>query len=176
MNYIKRLFYYFYYRYLIYKNPSLFARKVGVNFKGELHLYGASVGMFGSEPWMITLGDNVHITGNCQFINHDGAVLTLRHKIPDLELTFPINVGNNVFIGFGSIILPGVNIGDNVIIGAGSVVNKDIPSNSVAAGVPCRVIKPIEEYEAYAIKNSLKFGHLKGTDKVLKLKEYYGIK
>lgn len=176
MNFIKKIYRYFYYRYLMSKDPTLFAKKIGVNLNGKVYLYGQNVGMFGSEPWLITLGKEVVIANNCQFINHDGAVLTLRHKIPDLELTFPINIGDNVFIGFGSIILPGVNIGDNVIIGAGSVVNKDIPANSVAAGVPCKVIKPIDEYEAYAVKNSLKFGHLKGAAKEVKLKEYYGIK
>ena len=59
-----------------------------------------------------------------------------------------IKIGNNVFIGMRSIILPGVTIGDNVIVGAGSIVTKDIPSNSVVAGVPARVIKSFEEYES----------------------------
>lgn len=57
-----------------------------------------------------------------------------------------IKVGSNVFFGNNCIILPGVTIGDNVVIGAGSVVTKDIPSNTVAAGVPARVIKTIDEY------------------------------
>lgn len=57
-----------------------------------------------------------------------------------------IKIGNNVHIGINSIIMPGVTIGDNVIIGCGSVVTKNIPSNSVAVGVPARVIETIEEY------------------------------
>jgi len=79
--------------------------------------------MFRSERWIIILGDNVHNTGRCQFINHDGAVLILSEKTNDLELTFLTVVENNVFIDFDTIILPGVTIGDNVIIGASSVVN-----------------------------------------------------
>lgn len=55
--------------------------------------------------------------------------------------TAPVRIGNHVWIGGGAIILPGVSIGDNVVIGAGSVVTKDIPSNSIAFGNPCRVIK-----------------------------------
>ena len=132
--------------------------------------------MFVSGTWLVTLGDNVHIIGNCQFINYDVAVLVLCHKISDLQLTFSVVIGDNVFIGFGSIILPSVAIGNNVIIGAGSAVNKSIPSNFVAAGVPCRVIKTIEDYESYAIAHPQKLGHLKGLDKELKLKQFYNIK
>ena len=60
-----------------------------------------------------------------------------------LEYARPIKVGNNVWIGAGVTVLPGVTIGDNVTIGAGSIVNRDIPSNCVAAGVPCRVIREL---------------------------------
>ncbi|MCR1840449.1 sugar O-acetyltransferase [Murimonas intestini] len=55
--------------------------------------------------------------------------------------TAPVIIGNNVWIGGGAIIMPGVTIGDNVVIGAGSVVTKDIPSDKVACGVPCRIIR-----------------------------------
>ena len=58
----------------------------------------------------------------------------------------PIVIGNNVYIGMGAYIMPGVHIGDNVIVGAGAIVTKDIPSNSVCAGIPARVIKTIDEY------------------------------
>ncbi len=57
-----------------------------------------------------------------------------------------VKIGNNVFIGAGSVVLPNVTIGNDVIIGAGSIVTKDIPSNSVAVGNPARVIKTFEEY------------------------------
>lgn len=170
---LNKIIQYTYYKFLLLRNPTLYAKKVGVNIKGNVYLYGAQMGMFGSEPWLITLGDNVHITGRVQFINHDGAVLILRKRTKDLELTFPIVIGNNVFIGFDTKILPGVNIGDNVIIGAGSVVNKDIPSNTVAAGVPCKVIKTLEEYEKYAIENSLKYGDLSGAEKDKMLRKHY---
>ena len=60
-----------------------------------------------------------------------------------LEYAKPIKVGNNVWIGGNVVVLPGVTIGDNVVIGEGSVVNKDIPSDCVAVGNPCKVIKEI---------------------------------
>lgn len=67
-------------------------------------------------------------------------------KLPNSDKFGKIKIGNNVHIGINSIIMPGVNIGDNVIIGVGSVVTKDIPSNSVAVGVPAKVIETIEDY------------------------------
>lgn len=69
-----------------------------------------------------------------------------KDEYKNLDFFAPVVIGNNVFIGMNSIILPGVTIGDNVIIGAGSVVAKDIPANSVCAGVPARVIKTMDEY------------------------------
>ena len=64
--------------------------------------------------------------------------------IRDRTRTAPVIIGNNVWIGGGAIILPGVTIGDNVVIGAGSVVTKDIPSNTIAYGSPCQVIRDNE--------------------------------
>ena len=129
--------------------------------------------MFGTEPWLVSLGDNVHITDEVKFLTHDGGTLILRHLIPDLEITKPIRIGDNVYIGIRSIILPGITIGNNVIIGAGSVVTKNIPDNSVAAGVPAKIIKTMDEYRIKAEQESLHFGHLIGKAKEIKLKEYY---
>ena len=62
-----------------------------------------------------------------------------------MEVANPIKIGNNVWIGAGATILAGVTIGDNTVIGAGSLVKKDIPSNVVAVGVPCKVLREITE-------------------------------
>ncbi len=102
--------------------------------------------MFSTEPWCITLGNHVHITREVLFITHDGGTLLFRDKIPNLEITAPINVGNHVYIGVRSIIMPGVNIGNNCIIAAGSVVTKDVGDNSVVGGVPAKFIKSIDDY------------------------------
>jgi len=104
---------------------------------------------FGSEPYLITIDDDTTVSFDCAFVTHDAATRVIRH-LPghDKETVIygPINIGKNCFIGCRSIILPNVTIGDNCIIGAGSVVNKNIPSNSVAAGVPCKVICTLEAY------------------------------
>ena len=70
--------------------------------------------------------------------------------------------------------MPGVQIGNNVIVGAGAIVTKSVPDNSVVAGVPAKVIKTTDEYFEKLKKESLHLGHLKGKEKDLALKKYYG--
>jgi acetyltransferase-like isoleucine patch superfamily enzyme len=156
-------------------DPVGYARSIGVRMGENVHFYGMNAGMFGTEPWLITLGNNVYITADCQFITHDGGTLILRREVPDLELTSPICIGNDVYIGMRSIILPGVKIGNRCIIAAGSVVTRSIPDNSVAGGVPARVIKSTDQYLEKAKANSLHFGHLSARDKERELKSYFGI-
>ena len=152
-------------------NPVKYAKKVGVNMAGAIHIYGRV--SWSTEPWIISLGENVHITDGCKFITHDGGTLLFRKYVPDLEITKPIVLGNNVYLGNNVIVLPGVTIGNNVVIGAGAVVSKDIPDNSVAVGIPARVIKTAEEYFEKLQRESLHLGHLRGIEKDLKLKAYY---
>lgn len=155
--------------------PLKYAEKVGVNFqKNGLHIYGLI--NWGTEPWIITLGDNVHITNGVKFITHAGGTLLFRNIVPDLEVTKPITLGNNVYIGNDVIILPGVNIGSNVVIGAGAVVSKDIPANSVAVGVPAKVIETIDEYLTKLKRDNIHLGELTGRKKDLALKQYFGYK
>lgn len=103
---------------------------------------------FGSEPYLITLGNNVSITG-ASFVTHDGGTWAFR-RIPghgEVVRFGKIVVGDDTFIGTGSTILPGVTIGKNCVIGAGSIVTKDVPDNTVVAGVPARPICSLDEYE-----------------------------
>ncbi len=92
----------------------------------------------------ITFGDNVFIAPMCGF-HTSGHPIDYERRNQGLEYAYPIRVGNNVWIGAGVQVMPGVTIGDNVVIGGGSVVVKDIPSDSVAVGNPCRVIRSITE-------------------------------
>lgn len=90
----------------------------------------------------VEFGDNVFIGPNCGFYT-SGHPLDYQTRNKGLEYAKPIKVESNVWIGGNVCVMPGVTIGDNVVIGAGSVVNKDIPSNCVAVGNPCKVIKEI---------------------------------
>lgn len=106
--------------------------------------------IFSSEPYLVSIGKGTTVSFDTVFVTHDGATRVLRH-LPggdkDTSLYGKITVGENCFIGCRSVILPNVEIGDNVIIGAGSVVNRSIPSNTVAAGNPCRIICTLDEYK-----------------------------
>ncbi len=92
----------------------------------------------------VIFGDNIFIAPNCGFYTA-GHPIDSERRNEGLEYAYPIIVGNDVWIGAGVHVMPGVTIGDNVVIGAGSVVVKDIPSNSVAVGNPCKVIRAITE-------------------------------
>ena len=102
---------------------------------------------------LIKLGNNVRLGSNVTFVTHDVTHVMLNAN-PTLngerfkEKIGCIEIQDNVFVGAGSTILYGVRIGSNVIVGAGSLVNKDVPSNSVVAGVPARVISTFDEYIA----------------------------
>jgi len=141
--------------------PIKHARYIGVKVGNNCRLINVS---FSTEPYLVTLGDHVSAT-NTRFETHDGGVWVLRVQYPLIDMVKPIHVGNNVFIGFGSMILPGVTIGDNVVIGAHSVVSKDIPSNVVAAGVPARVIKSLDAYKEKAIADYDKTKHFSAKGK-----------
>lgn len=104
---------------------------------------------FGTEPHMISFGNNVHVASGVTFINHDVSVFMLRHMEPDTEFKArvgEITIGDNVFIGSNSILLYGVHIGNNVVIGAGSIVTKDIPDSAVAVGAPCKPIGAFDDW------------------------------
>ncbi|WP_279288284.1 acyltransferase [Clostridium beijerinckii] len=92
--------------------------------------------------WLIEIGDNVTLAPSVIVLAHDASMrCTLGYTKVGM-----VKIGNRVFVGASSIILPGVTIGDNVIIGAGSVVTKNIPSNSVYGGNPAKKISDLETY------------------------------
>ncbi|MDG1725521.1 MAG: acyltransferase [Emcibacteraceae bacterium] len=94
----------------------------------------------------ITIGSKVIVAENVKFISHEHKFADSNVPISEQGYTSsPIIVGNDVWIGFNCIILPGVKIGDGVVIGAGSIVNSDIPDNYIAAGSPARLIKHREQ-------------------------------
>lgn len=114
---------------------------------------------FGSEPYLITLGDHCRISMDVMFVTHDGGTWAFR-DIPKYEKVIKygrIKVGAHTFVGARSIIMPGVTIGERCVIGAGSVVTNDIPDGSVAVGVPAKAIMTTEEYAEKCLANQRKY-------------------
>lgn len=104
--------------------------------------------IFGSEPYLVSLGDDVRLTSNVQFITHDGGMWVLRNLdlLRNADKFGKITIGNNVNIGWNVVIMPGVVVGNNVVIGVGSIVTKNVADNSIVAGIPAKVISSVEEY------------------------------
>lgn len=106
----------------------------------------ANMGLTLIDDWKITIGKNCLIGPNVT-ISTTGHPIDPQHRM-DGMYSFPITIGDNVWIGGNVIILPGVSIGENSVIGAGSVVTRDIPANVVAFGSPCKVYREINEHDA----------------------------
>ena len=144
-----------------YKRASVLKKHFGAI--GE-HCYMQPIN-YGTEPYLIYLGNNVHIASKVTFVNHDVINFMLDYKDKGksyTQKTGKIKVGDNVFIGCNTTILYDVEIGNNVIIGAGSLVCKNIPENSVAAGVPCRVI---DSFENFVKKRGGVYSHSNSAEK-----------
>lgn len=114
---------------------NLYAKLIGVKVGKNCRIYTKH---FGSEPYLIEIGDNVTITQTVRFVNHDGAAWLVSDEHGRRHRYGRISIGSNVFIGLNVVIMPGVNVGDNCIIAAGSVVTKNVEANSIVAGVPAR--------------------------------------
>lgn len=168
---IRRIYRYLFKCVLQKISPIAYAKKIGVNLGSNVKIYGLV--SFSTEPWLITIGDGCHITDGVKFETHDGGTLIFRNEIPDLEITKPIKIGRECYLGNNVLILPGVTIGNHCIIGAGAIVSRDIPDNSVAVGVPARVIKTTDEYLEKIKRESLHLGHLHGKEKDQALMKYY---
>lgn len=112
-----------------------FGKNVYANFNltcvDDTHIYVGDYTMFGPNVTIATAGHPL--------------LPSLREK--GYQYNMPVHIGKNCWIGAGAIILPGITVGDNVVIGAGSIVTKDLPSNALAVGNPCRVLREINEHD-----------------------------
>lgn len=136
-------------RYLRSKNTIKYWREKGTVIGEGCEIY--STADFGSEPYLISIGNHVRINAGVLLITHDGGVWVLRKYLKllnasQLDLFGRITIGNNVHIGTNAIIMPGVHIGNNCIIGCGAIVTKDVPDNSISVGIPAHVIESLDDY------------------------------
>ncbi|MBG9979949.1 acyltransferase [Facklamia sp. DSM 111018] len=146
---IKKVFEFIYF----YIDPIKYARYKGVKVGERSSIMSWR---FGSEPWLISIGNHVRITSNVRFITHDGGSWVFREddKYKDVKKFGKIEIKDNCFIGNNVILMPDISIGPNAVIGAGAVVTKDVPANTVVAGVPAKPIMSIEEYAEKSLQNT----------------------
>lgn len=137
-----------------------YLRKQGVTIGKDCEIYKSA--KFGSEPYLIEIGNHVRINSCVELVTHDGGYWVLRDKNAGFGYEFKkadyhakIMIGNNVHVGTNAIIMPGVTIGNNSVVACGAVVTHDVPSNSIVGGVPAKVIETLEEYAGKARKKAI---------------------
>lgn len=136
-----------------YSGKVTYLQKYGCKI-GKTTRLNCKTDALGTEPYLIEIGEHCLFAGGIHIITHDGGISVLNNlnKFGNarMDKMKRVHIGNNVYIGLGATIMPGVTIGDNVLVGAGAIVTKDIPSNCCAAGVPAKIICSLEEYASRA--------------------------
>ena len=130
----------------LHRDPARYFRDQGVEIGQDVDIYGANVFTFGSEPYLVSIGNRVTISHGVDFITHDGGLRVARAKFPNAYLYRRIQVADQCFLGAHCILLPGAMIGMGSVIGAGAIVTGEIPAGVVAVGMPAKPIKTVEEY------------------------------
>lgn len=151
------------------RDPVAFWRGKGATIGDDCRLIDCH---FGSEPYLVTLGDHVSAT-DVAFITHDGGLWVFRGEWPEADLIAPVTVGSNVFLGSGVLILPGVTIGDDVVVGARSVVTRDLPSGVVAAGAPAKPLRTLDEYRTAIGPRTVPTKHMPRAEKRAWLERHF---
>ena len=132
-----------------YRRSELFRRQGAEIGRGCRLL----VTTLGSEPYLVSIGDETLVSGGVRFLTHDAGTWVFRREHPHAGRFGRISIGSRVFIGAGVTILAGVTIGDRAIVGAGAVVTRDVPPRVVVAGVPARVVRSLAEYEERTLRD-----------------------
>lgn len=136
------------------------ARFQGVRVGEGCRIY---INSFGTEPFLISIGDRVTITSRVRILTHDGSTCLVKdERGVRFQRYLPVSIGDDVFVGVNSIILPGVSIGSRVVVAAGSVVTRDVPSDVVVAGNPARVIGSFEAFSRKVAETCVNESELRG--------------
>ena len=133
-----------------FRNRSLLRAAIrdGLKIGSDVRIIGKPD--FGSEPYLIEIGDHVTVSAAVSLITHDGGTWVFRDRpeYAHTERFGRIKIGNNCYLGYAAILMPGVEIGDNCVVGAGALVTKSVPPNTVVAGVPAQRVCSYDQYVA----------------------------
>jgi acetyltransferase-like isoleucine patch superfamily enzyme len=136
----------FYHAHFAIKGGAATARLLGVAIGKDCRIY---IRNFGSEPFLITIGDRTTITSGVRILTHDGSTGLVRNEAGHRYQRYaPVRIGDDVFIGVNAILMPGVTVHSRSIIGAGSVVTRDVAEGTIVAGNPARVVGTFESFQA----------------------------
>ena len=170
MGYIKAVSKAIYFKIMPQSKYIHYLKRSGVNIGVNCEIYKSA--NFGSEPYLIQVGNHVRINAGVQLITHDGGYWVLRDKKSGFGDEFAVAdkfgkiiIHDNVHIGTNAIIMPGVEIGENSVIACGAVVTHNVPPNSVWGGVPARHIESIEEHAQKARKVFVKTKNMSYDEK-----------
>ena len=128
------------------RDPHRYHRQRGVRIGARVSLLGTTPHTFGSEPYLVTIGNDVTISSDVRFVTHDGGLRVVRRENPGAFWYAPITVEDGAFVGTGTLLLPGVTVGARSVVGARSLVTSDVPPDTVVAGTPARPIRSVAEY------------------------------
>lgn len=142
-------------------SDQAYAKYIGVTFGENCKI---STRGFSSEPYLISIGNNVRVANEVFFFTH-GGLIPFREKGSDLDIFGKIKIGDNVHIGQGAYIMPGVTIGNRCIIGAGSVVGKSVPDGVVVAGNPAKIVSQTDHFIERAKKSDFMTKSLSAAEK-----------
>lgn len=133
-------------RWIRYRQPIVYWRNLGAIIGDNCEIFSSAE--FGSEPYLITVGNHVRINSGVHLVTHDGGMWVLRNekagygdKFANADKFGKIIIHDNVHIGTNAIIMPGVEIGENCIIACGAIVTKDVPANEIWGGDTCTLYR-----------------------------------
>lgn len=144
-------------------SPIAYWKKQGVKIGNNCSISSCD---FGTEPYLITIGNHAQITDGVKFFTHGGGWI-LRGELPDFDIFGRITIGNNVYIGNNAIILPGVTIEDNVLVAAGAIVTKSIPANSIVGGNPAKIIGRFDDFKRRMVLHNFNTKNIQNKKEVI---------
>lgn len=148
-----------YWRFIV--SPEKYARHIGVKIGKNSFI---STRFWSSEPYLISIGDNVGVADGVRFFTHGGGRVA-RSKYPEFDAFGKITIEDNVYVGSCSLIMPGVTIGRGALVAAGSVVTKSVSARTVVGGNPARYICSVDEYIERNLKYNLNSKNMSSAEK-----------